>query len=184
MTNVFYTLVDTILLFKSRFLTGCILSLIVLILFLIAISCCSLLRNRSNKRLSEKSMINGSRHTSPSMEQIRKSEITTRSSPSIVPLVPHRSVFSPDSSTGTDEGNSNDFSLPRKFDEDDSLRLSKSDEFHRHPRVNQLVYPDDSLEFCSPNVQSGLIRPLSLRTDQPMRYSNRLRSIRASDADR
>jgi hypothetical protein len=114
---------DTILLFKSRFIAGCILFLIGFIFLVIVFISCVL----SKTRRASKPEVND-----------RQSSIR---------------IVTKESATETDEN-------PRK-----------TEELNVETTSNHLVLSDGYLEFYQPDAESGLIRPLTLRTDTPKHYT-------------
>ena len=109
---------DTILLFKSRFLAGCILFLVGFLFLVIVFISCVLSKT---KRTATKTEIN--------------------------PPPPVR-VVTKESTIETDEN-------PRKTEAIN----------------NHLILSDGCLETYQTDVESGLIRPLNLRTDSSKRYT-------------
>jgi ABC-type multidrug transport system fused ATPase/permease subunit len=133
--------IDTILLFKSRFLAGCIIFLTGFILILIAFISCILARNNQTKREKipiSKPIING------------KIEQSISSSPVV-------RIITKESSTETDDYI--------------SKKLNKTEELNIETKTNHLILSDGYLEFYQPDAESGLIRPLTIRTDTSKHYT-------------
>ena len=180
-----FFILDTIVLFKSRFLAGCILILIVFILIVVAFISCILSRNNQTKRekiLTLKPVIN------EAMEKINKPEVQQSSLLPAARIINTRSILTKESSTATDDDivykkKSNDYFMSRKIDAGHiTLKMNKNE-----TDTNHLILSQGYLEFYQPDAKSGLIRPLTIRTDTPKRYTksvsyhDRFRSPRSLD---
>ncbi|CAF4015717.1 unnamed protein product [Rotaria sordida] len=179
---------NEILLFKSRLLTGSILILISFILILITIISYFHARNkkfkRKNRSISSKSIINGKISKSQFIEQINKSEIQQSLSIPIVRIINNRSILKKESLT-TDNNNddddeyrnSNGYCNSTKINKECfSLKMNNIEESNFQTSTNGLILSEDYLEFYQPDVQSGLIRPLTIRTNTPKYYKKNLSS--------
>ncbi len=56
-----------------------------------------------------------------------------------------------------------------------SKKLNKTEELNIETKTNHLILSDGHLEFYQPDAESGLIRPLTIRTDTPkyVSFNNR-----------
>lgn len=133
-SNEMIFVLDTILLFKSRFLAGCILFLIGFILLLIAFLSCILAR--TNQKSSKTTIHNKMEQPSPIARKITTKE----------------------TSTETDDYNI-------------STKINKIEEINNDTKTNHLILSEGYLEFYQPDAESGLIRPLRIRSDTPEHYS-------------
>jgi hypothetical protein len=52
-----------------------------------------------------------------------------------------------------------------------SLKMNKTEELNIETKNNQLILSEGYLEFYQPDTESGLIRPLTIRTDTPKNYT-------------
>ena len=160
---------DAILLFKSRFLAGCIIIIVGLILLLIAFISCFLARNNKSKR--EKVLI-----SKPNVKEIQQ-KVSSSPPPLTVQIVTkNRSILTKESSTATDDDetrtNLNGYCVTSEINtEQYPLKTNKTTQFDSESKANHLILSEGYLEFYQPDAESGLIRPLNIRTDIPKRHT-------------
>ncbi|CAF2718857.1 unnamed protein product [Rotaria sp. Silwood2] len=178
---------NDILLFKSRLLTSGILILIGFVIILIAIISYFYARHKKIKQKkcsTSKRIINGKILESQLIEPINKPEIQQSLSIPIVRIINNRSILMKESTTTTttdndnnEYKNSNGFcSLTKTNEECFPLNMNNTEESNFQSSRNGLILSKGYLEFYQPDAQSGLIRPLTIRTNTPNHYKKKISS--------
>lgn len=181
-------ILDAILLFKSRLLSACILMFVSFILIMIAfISCSRAKNNKANRRnlLTAKSSItNGRIPKSPLTAHVNnKSEVQQSSSMPSVRVINNHPMLTKESLGMVEHDNNDDMytnsngycNSTKRDNRCFPMRINHTGDYNFVKKPDHLILSEGYLEFYQPDVESGLIRPLTLRTETPKssRNSNR-----------
>jgi hypothetical protein len=88
----------------------------------------------------------------------------------------NRSILTKESSTATDDNenckNLNGYCVTSEINtEQFPLKTNKTSQVDSESKANHLILSQGYLEFYQPDAESGLIRPLNIRTDIPKRHT-------------
>ncbi|CAF1653920.1 unnamed protein product [Adineta ricciae] len=151
---------NTLLLFKSRFLTGTILLLVVCSLIFIGFISCFLSKynQAKQKQISRAKLL---RQTAR-----RKTELLEQP----LRIDQHRTASLPHMQVGNDRNQCMKHSSTMENNYL-SLKTHQIDEINLDSKMNHLILPRDYLDFYQPDVESGLIRPLTIEKDVSKRHT-------------